>query len=59
MPINIAIIVLINACVSYYPFSYFIILKITNKIMEIKNNPISNKVIRENVYKFFKTLSLS
>ena len=47
MPINAVIIVFINAYVSYYPFSYFIILKVTNKIMDIINNPISNKVVRD------------
>ena len=59
MPINIVIIVFINAYVSYYPFSYFIILKVTNKIIDITNNPIINKVVRDKVYKLLKTLSLS
>ena len=59
MPINATIIEFINNYVSYYPFSYFIILKVINKKIDIINNPISNKVIREKVYKFFKTLSLS
>ena len=59
MPINIAIIVFINACVSYCPFLYLIILKITNKIIDIISNPINNKFIREQVYKLLKTLSLS
>ena len=47
MPIIVAIIAFINVYVSYYPFSYFIILKVTNKIMDIINNPISNKVVRD------------
>ena len=59
MPIIVAIIAFINVYVSYYPFSYFIILKVTNKIIDIINNPIINKVVRDKVYKLLKTLSLS
>ena len=59
MPINDAIIVFISAYVSYYPFSYFIILKVTNKMIDNINNPIRNKVVRDNVYKLLKKLSLS
>ena len=54
MPINIVIIVFINAYVSYYPFSYFIILKVKNKMMDNIKNPIRNKVVRDNVYKLLK-----
>ena len=59
MLINTVIIVFNNVYVSNYPFSYFIILKVTNKKIDNNNNPIRNKVVRDKVYKFFKTFSLS
>ena len=59
MPINVAIIVLINALVSYNPFSYFITLKVANKKIDSIKSTKSNKVVRDKVYKLLKTLSLS
>ena len=58
MPISATIIVFINTYVSYYPFSYFIHLKVTNKKIDIINDPIRNKVVSDKVPKFLNTLSL-
>ena len=58
MPINAAIILYKNSYVSFYPFSYYITLKVTNKMNDINNNPIRNKIVRDKVYKLLKTLSL-
>lgn len=59
MPINVATTVFINAYPSFYPFLYFIILKEASKKIDNTNEAISNSVVKDNVYKLLKKLSLS